>query len=233
MASLLPSDLKWVAVVDGQFLTPIEFDALEEDPQDPEVLGFGIECGEGEKFCLGTEFWKFKAGENSRVKAIFFYDLDGGPVNLIRSTREARNGVTAGREPSDYWLHILDACGGCDGESYCFPEISPRVPKVRTKPLPCDVNLSDYYPYEFKLTDFQVVEHDLDDGREWHVGRVVSVSEGCQHVKPHEFLAVCIWYDYHFSEEKRCAAVGIRRVTSFENGVAVLGEPLSKGGLEW
>lgn len=230
---MLPSTLTWILSVDGKFLSPAEFDALDESPTNNEIVGFGIKCDEGEKFCLGFDFWNFVGGEESRIKAICFYDLADGPLSLVRTATSSGKRAEACRQPKEYWFKILNACGGCDGESYCFPEISPRVPKVRTKPLPSDVILSDYYPYEFKLTDFQVVEHDLDDGREWHVGRVVSVSEGCQHVKPDELIAVCIWYDYHFSEEGRSAAVGIRRVIRFENGVAVLGEPLGKGGLEW
>lgn len=233
MSSVLPSTLRWTAVVDGQFLTPTEYDALEQTPQDTEIVGFGLECHEEEKLCLGAEFWKFVEGDESRVKAIFLYDLDVRQLNLTRSTEVLGKGVTAGRKPSDYWFKILSACGRCDQDSFCFPENSPRLPKVKTKPLPSEVTLSDYYPYEFKLADFQVVEHNLEDGKEWHIGRVVSVSEGGDYVIPGEYIAVCIWYDYHFSEETRSAAVGIRRVISFADGAAVLGEPLSKGTLDW
>ena len=109
----------------------------------------------------------------------------------------------------------------------------PILSDMKTRPLPSDVTLSDYYPYEFRLTDFQVVDHNLEDGKEWHVGRVVSVSEGGDYVKPGEYIAVCIWYDYYFSEVTRSAAVGIRRVISYADGAAVLGEPLSKGALDW
>ncbi len=165
MSSVLPSTLRWTAVVDGQFLTPTEYDALEQTPQDPEIVGFGLECHEEEKLCLGAEFWKFVEGDKSRVKAIFLYDLDIGQLNLTRSTEVQGERIRGGRKPSDYWFHILSACGRCDQDSYCFPASSPRLPKVRTKPLPSDVTLSDYYPYEFKLTDFKVVEHNLEDGK--------------------------------------------------------------------